>query len=200
MKKLVCTLTLISLVSAGIYAQGISGGLKAGVNFANQDISGDGISLDTKSKIGFHAGAFATIMFNEKMGLQPEILYSTQGSKIDIDGTDAQFNFDYVTVPILFRYNINEMFNLHAGPQLAFLTKAEIEQDGDTEDLKEEEVVKGTDFGGAIGAGVDLPMGVGFGARYIFAFGHVTEDTDAFPEIKNSNIQIFVSYKLFGKK
>lgn len=197
MKKLVCTLAMISLVSAGIYAQGISGGLKGGLNLSNQDLEG---FVDTKMKIGFHVGAFATIMFTENMGLQPEILYSVQGSEIDEDGADATFNVNYLTVPVLFRYNINEMIHLHAGPQIGFLMKAEVEADGDTEDF--DDYFTGTDIAGAVGGGVDLPMGLGFGARYIFGLSNVLDYEDAADEYtwKNNNIQIFVSYKLFGKK
>lgn len=69
---------------------------------------------------------------------------------------------------------------------------------GDTEDIKDE--FKGTDFAGALGLGVDLPMGLGFGARYVIGFSQIAEDTVEFPEVKNSAIQLYACYTLFGKK
>ena len=198
MKKLILTLSVLTLAFSA-FAQNISGGLKAGLNFANQDISSSGISLDTKSKLGFQAGAFLTVMFNEKMGLQPEILYSMQGSELDIDGSDGTFNFNYLNIPVLFRYNITDMINLHAGPQIGMLLSAELESDGDTEDVKDS--FKGSDFGLAVGGGVDLPMGLGFGARYTFGLSKIADDPDFWDgDWSNSAFQLYASYKLFGKK
>lgn len=198
MKKLLFTLIVTSLATTGLFAQGFSGGLKGGLNLSNQDLDG---LFDTKMKIGFHVGAFATYMFNEKMGIQPEILYSVQGSTIDEDGVeDATMNVNYLTIPVLFRYNVNEMIYLNAGPQFGFLMKAEVEVDGDTEDF--DEYFSGTDIGGAVGLGADLPMGLGFGARYVFGLSNILDYEDASDEYtwKNSNIQIYASYRLFGGK
>ena len=39
MKKILSLLTLLSVISVGVYAQGISGGLKLGLNLANQTMS-----------------------------------------------------------------------------------------------------------------------------------------------------------------
>lgn len=197
MKKLTFTSAIVLIAMYSI-AQGISGGIKAGLNLANQKISGDGISFDTKSKAGLHAGAYVTIMFSEKLGLQPEALFSMQGTKFDIDGFDVQTNFNYLNVPILVRYNITDMISLHAGPQFGFLLSAEAESDGDKEDIKDE--FKGTDIGGAFGLGVDLPMGLGFGARYIIGLSELADDTDNSGEWKNSALQLYACYKLFGKK
>jgi Outer membrane protein beta-barrel domain len=197
MKKLTFTCSIVLLAYCSI-AQGISGGVKVGLNLANQKISGDGISFDTKMKPGVHVGAYVTIMFSEKLGLQPEVLFSTQGTKFDIDGFDVQMNFNYLNVPILVRYNITEIISLHAGPQIGFLLSAEAESDGDKEDIKDE--FKATDIGGAFGMGVDLPMGLGFGARYIIGFSELAEDTDNVGEWKNSAFQLYLCYKIFGKK
>jgi len=198
MKKLILICTILFLAS-GSFAQGLSGGIKAGLNLANQKFSGDGITLDTKAKPGLHVGGYVTWMFTEKLGLQPEVLFSMQGAKFDEDFIDGQTNFNYLNVPVLVRYNINEMISLHAGPQVGFLLSAEAEADGDTEDIKDD--FKGTDISGAFGLGVDLPMGLGFGARYIIGFSQIAEDEPDFQtEVKNSAIQIYACYTLFGKK
>lgn len=197
MKKLLFTLIVTTLATTGLFAQGFSGGLKGGLNLSSQDIEP---LAETKMKVGFHVGAFGTYLFNENMGLQAEILYSAQGSTIDEDGADATVNVDYVTVPVLFRYNINETFHLHAGPQFGFLIKAEAKGDGDTVDL--DEYFTGTEIAGAVGAGVDLPIGLGFGARYVFGLSNILDFEDAADEYtwKNTNIQIYASYRLFGGK
>lgn len=52
-------------------------GAKAGLNFSN--LTGDDADLDGRTS--FHLGLIAEIMFSEKFGIQPEVLYSAQGAK-----------------------------------------------------------------------------------------------------------------------
>lgn len=201
MKKLLLS-SFVMVLAVYSYGQGISGGVKAGMNLANQKWTTSGVSLDTKAKPGLHAGAFITAMINEKFGVQPEVLFSMDGSRWDFSGNDSKFKFNYVSVPVLLRYNITEMISVHAGPQLGILVGAEAEDEsGDTEDIKDQ--VKGMDFAGAAGAEIVLPVGLGFGARYVIGLTNIadTEDGDFDDiEVKNRNFQIYVFYRLFGGK
>src|SRR5688572_1133730 len=121
MKKLLLT-SFVMVLALYSFGQGISGGVKAGMNLANQKYTFNGLALDTKAKPGLHAGIFVVIMINEKFGIQPEALYSMQGSRWDNDGDDSKFKFSYISVPVLFRYNITDMISVHAGPQFGILT------------------------------------------------------------------------------
>jgi len=87
---LVLTLTTSSIASA----QGVSGGIKAGVNFASVSGSDD----DPDTRIGSMAGAFVTIG-QGLLALQPEVLFSMQGSKF----TFGTAKVDYFQVPVLLR-------------------------------------------------------------------------------------------------
>jgi hypothetical protein len=199
MKKLLLT-GVVMVFAYCSFAQGISGGVKAGLNLANQKYSGDGISLDTKTKPGLHAGVFALFLLNEKFGIQPEVLFSMQGSRWDFGGDDAKLKFNYIAIPVLFRYNITDMISVHAGPQFGILASAKIEdEDGDEEDIKDS--FKGTDFGAAGGAEVELPNGLGFGARYVIGLSNIAEDEpDVDEEVKNGAFQLYVFYKIFGRQ
>jgi Outer membrane protein beta-barrel domain len=196
MKTLFATLMVFSICSSGLHAQGLDFGVKAGVNIANQKLSSDNYELDTKAKVLFHGGVFVTWMFTEKLGLQPEVLLSMQGSKYDYDGYDAGLITNYIIVPVLVRYNINDMFSVHAGPQFGFLLSAEEEDDGDKEDVKDD--FKGTDIGAAFGLEVDLPANFGVGARYILGLSNVLADDASFgdAELKNGVIQIYVKFRI----
>jgi len=197
MKKLTLT-RLVMLFAFCSLAQGLSGGIKAGLNLANQKITFTGTNINTKAKAGLHVGGYVTWMFTEHLGLQPEVLFSMQGSTFDDDFIEGNTNFNYLIVPVLVRYNITEIVSLHAGPQFGFLTSAEFESGGDKQDVKDE--FKGSDISGAFGLGVDLPIGLGFGARYIVGFSQIAEEDVETPEVKNNTIQIYLCYKLFGKK
>jgi hypothetical protein len=189
MKKTFFTVTLIAFCAAGVYAQGISGGLKAGVNFSNQIYSGSGISASADSRTGFHVGGYLKLAVSESFGVQPELIYNSLGSKF----ADIDFKTDYLSVPIMLRYNPAPIFNIHAGPQLGFLMSAKF----DGEDAKEG--LKGMDLGLGIGAGVDLPMGLGFTARYVMGLSDISEAESEDSSMKNTAFQVSVSYRLFGE-
>ena len=196
MKKLTLTISIL-LLALYSYAQGISAGVKAGLNFSNQNVSWNGSSIDTKAKVGIHFGGYAVVMLIENFGIQPEILFSMQGAKYpDFDGKTV---FNYLNIPILARYNINEMFSVHAGPQIGFLLTAKSEEgDGDKFDRKDE--FDSIDIGGAIGVGVEWPSGINCGARYVIGFSQISKDVDDNGEFKNNVFQLYAAYKLFDKK
>jgi hypothetical protein len=79
-------------------------------------------------------------MFSDHLGIQPEVLYSAQGAK----SGDQKYKVNYVTVPVLVRYNINEMWSLHAGPQFGVLTSAKYSTGSNEQDVKDQ--LKGTDI------------------------------------------------------
>ena len=197
MKKLLSLVACVTLISYGAMAQGVSGGLKLGLNLANQTISSteiDGFTVSPSFRPSLHAGGYLTAMLSEKFGVQPEILFSGQGYKQN-GGTLA---LNYITVPVLVRYNFTELFSVHAGPQIGVLMSAKAKADGgDDEDMKD--MMKSTDIGVAIGVGIDLPMGLNFGARFVKGFSNVLDVEEAEMKWKNYNLQFSVGYKLFGK-
>ena len=101
-------------------------------------------------------------MVSEKFGIQPEVLYSGQGYK-ENGGTLA---INYITVPVLLRYNFTPLFSVHLVRRLGILMSAKAKtMNGQTEDVKDD--YKGTDIGVAAGIGIDLPMGLNFGFRFV---------------------------------
>jgi hypothetical protein len=192
MKKNVLMLALaLTFCTGALMAQGISGGIKAGLNFANQTYEASGFSISPDGRTSFHAGVFATINMGT-IGIQPELLYNSVGSKFDDDVT----KINYLTLPVMVRVNFAKVFNIHAGPQFGFLLSAKNEFDGDTEDIKDQ--LKGLDLGLGIGAGLDLPMGVTASVRYCLGLSDIN-DTEGDFTAKNNVLQLSVGYKLFGK-
>ena len=134
----------------------------------------------------------------ERVGFQPEILFSQQGSTIKFDSSqpDIESNFSYVNIPLIVKLYTVAGINLQVGPQIGFLTSAEI----DNEDYKEE--LKGTDFSLALGVGWDLPFGLTLDGRYNLGLSDINDGIgqgSGAPEstIKNQVWQISVGYKLF---
>ena len=141
----------------------------------------------------------AEIMVSDMFAVQPELLYSSQGS--DYDESDEGFDVsgtvkvDYLNIPVMAKYYVVEGFSIEAGPQIGFLLSATDEYDNEEDDIKE--FLKGTDFGVNLGVGYKLENGLNFGARYNLGLSD-NLDVDDFEtdgaEYKNSVIQISVGY------
>ncbi len=172
-------------------AQEVRYGFKGGVNFSNMATDG----LDTESFTSFHLGTVLEAMFSEKIGVQPEIVYSFQGFKTkEIDG-DSTYKLSYINMPIMLKYYINTGLVLEAGPQIGFLHTAKIitESNGnsDTEDIKEG--LRSNDFCLNFGVGYQLKNGWNLGARYNWGISNIVKD-QLNQNFKNRVIQVSIGY------
>tara|TARA_R110000850_G_scaffold277086_1_gene422275 strand:- start:2020 stop:2562 length:543 start_codon:yes stop_codon:yes gene_type:complete len=171
-------ITFVSLFAFSTHAQGIDFGIKAGMNFANINDAAEG--LDTRT--GFHAGLFLGLKFNDKVALQPELLYSQQGAEFDA----GEFNLDYVNIPVIVKYYLVQGLNVQLGPQFGFVVNDDISIGGIAADFEAEEF----DVSGILGAGYDLPLGLRIDARYNFGFSDVFKSGDG----KNGVFSLALGY------
>jgi hypothetical protein len=179
---------LLIMISAGSFAQAQLGiGIKGGVNFAKLDGTTT-LGGNFKNRTGYHFGAFALVKLT-KIGIQPEIIFSQQGSKFKTDFGDFEGNFSYINIPVILKLYTIAGINLQVGPQFGFLSKAEIDGDNAKDSFKN------SDLSLALGAGWDLPFGLSIDARYNLGLSKIDDDA-AFKNIKNQVIQISLGYKL----
>jgi len=177
------TLVFSAVFLNSLIAQNIDFGLKSGMNIS----SFTGGDADRNNLIGFHIGAIADIEISEKFYLQPELLYSTQGSEAK---NEVKVKVDYLTVPLMAKYYVSEKISIEAGPQFAFLLNDKAEYvDSDLPD--EETDASSFDFGLGAGIGFDITENIFTQARYNFGITTVAEN----PDIKNSVFQISLGYK-----
>jgi hypothetical protein len=187
MKKIIIT-SFFLLATMYTFAQAqLAIGIKAGPNFAKLD--GTSAEGTFGNRTGYHFGAFGLIKLT-KIGIQPEILFSQQGSKIKTNTGDFDANFSYINIPVIIKLYTIAGINLQAGPQFGFLSRAEIED----QDVKD--AVKSSDISLAMGAGWDLPFGLTLDARYNLGLSKIDEDDPTLSKIKNQVWQISVGYKL----
>ena len=194
MKKV---LLLIAVVAAGFTAnaQEVKFGAKAGLNIAS--ISGDTDDLgNTSARTSFHVGAVAEITISDKFAIQPELVYSTQGTKLELREADGTMKLDYLNVPVIAKFYVAEGLSLEAGPQIGFLMSAKLkaEYGGETEetDIKDELEIKSVDFGLNFGAGYKLDNGLNFSARYNLGLSEISKNENI--DSKNGVFQISVGY------
>lgn len=129
MKKIVLTLFILTSLVSLTQAQGIRLGVKAGANL--NKISGQ--SFNDGFDLSYHFGGFMEIDFNKKWGVQPELLWSQSSGKPSSFKTvystsvnpllngNEQIKLNYLSIPLLLRYNIGGILSLNAGPQFSIL-------------------------------------------------------------------------------
>ena len=178
-------------------------GSKLGMNLANLAGSDAG---DANIIIGFNAGLFVEIPISDKFTFQPEILYSAQGSKsegpLNVEGTiynvEATLKFNYINIPLMFKYHVDKNFSLEAGPYVGFLAssklKAKIEGLG-TETIDMNDNLKSTDIGLGIGMNYEFSDVIFANARYQGGLTQIGDAASGGNNIKNSILQIGLGFR-----
>jgi hypothetical protein len=192
MKKLLF-LPLIVL-SMGVFAQKFQLGIKGGVNISNFTNS----NFDHTSLIGFHAGGILAFLIGNNFAIQPEVLFSTQGARINSGTTKNDYKISYLTVPVLAKYRFNGGFYLEAGPQVGFKLNENIPNNQSINTF-----AKNLDLSIDGGLGWHSNGGFGIGARYCIGISKVgnfdaTVQPGYDPNFRNGVAQIFVFYTLFN--
>ncbi len=125
MKKVIVSTLAVLLIVVTSQAQGFRAGIKLGANGTKID----GQSFEDGYKLSYQAGVFFEADFNKKFGIQPEVLFGQTTSKaasgLAAVGTNLVSNKDYtlnyLSIPILLRYNVGKLVTLNLGPQFAIL-------------------------------------------------------------------------------
>ena len=172
MKKLILAVIAIVGFSTASQAQLLKLGIKAGPNFSN--FSGGISEINYKARTSFHVGAVAELSLLENFSIQPELLYSSQGAKVDGVG---DFNLDYISMPVMAKfYLMTDKLSLEAGPQFSFLVN-DPQKAYDNQDF---------DFAVAGGLGLNLTKNIFVQARYVVGLSEVSK----YAEVKNSTFQL----------
>jgi Outer membrane protein beta-barrel domain len=197
-KNILLAFVLMLIVGSTAYSQAqLAIGVKGGLNFANVDASS--VSGAYNSRTGYHAGAFLLIKLS-KIGIQPEILFSRQGSSYKpLNGTSLDTRFDYVNIPVVLKLYTVAGINIQVGPQIGFLAGASQDVlNTATGAIASQDVkgfFKGTDFSAALGLGWDAPFGFTVDARYNLGLSKINDATGS-TDAKNQVIQVSVGFKL----
>ncbi|MDR4953338.1 porin family protein [Chryseobacterium sp. ES2] len=197
MKKQLLSVCIV--IGTMAFAQSTGGpkfGVKAGGNLSS--ISGS----DTKSKLGFYAGAFVNIPISEVFSIQPEVVYSQQGTKAKdkyllgaIPVKDIKQILNYINVPVMIQYNATPKFYLEAGPEFGFLINAKAKEYflGESLSWDNKSLLSTFNFGLGIGLGYKFIPSLGVNVRYIAGLTKIVKD-DAEEPSKNTNLQLGVNY------
>ncbi len=186
MKNIIFLIILIS--SYHINAQTYFG-FKVGANATNfyGDIENNNI------KLSFHAGVVAEIQLSDAFSVQPELLFSAQGYQNKEDKY-LKYHYNYLNLPIMVKYFINNNITLDFGPQIGYLLSAET-SDGlyIFENIKENS--NSFDYGINLGASYEFDDGLNINVRYNYSLSNINKGNDI--KVNNAVIQISLGYKFY---
>lgn len=205
------TIALIALLALGFgstgFAQESVTGIKGGLNLSSLSTDGNN---DKNLKVGFHAGVFSKIALSESFAIQPELLYSGKGIKINYDESgvaegDSKFNLNYIDLPVKLVFNLSEDFEFQFGPYVSYLVNANVDTDANffggninSEDELDRDHFNTVDYGLSAGLGFDLDPMI-FGINYNLGLKQVAKDDDIAYDLlgdaKNTVIQVYVGLK-----
>ena len=207
-------LSCVLMFVGGISVAQFSVGVRSGVNCSTQKFVGVGAYPDfmngVRSRAGFNGGLYIRWQPLRRFGIQSELLYSTQGSRVDhtttfkapypgVSGSSTRetmnYDFRYINVPVLVQVHVIPALVLDFGSQLGFLRKAT--RDGFDADDR----TANTDFGVALGGALTI-KGVSAGARYTWGLRQVENESLYYYAARNRNFEIYAGYRLasWGKK
>jgi|JI8StandDraft_1071087.scaffolds.fasta_scaffold04742_10 hypothetical protein len=174
-------------------------GIKGGLNVSNlyvEDVD------DENPRYGFHLGVYTQLFESDVFAIQPEILYSTRGTRTTYDVVgfegDVKFNLNYLDIPVLAVFKLGDDAEIHVGPYFGYLISASEDIDGDFDDYEEldRDDYAAWDYG--LSAGVGFNVGaVQIGARYNYGLKKIAESDGAeaaLGDSKNSNAQVYIAF------
>ena len=181
MKKLLLLLVLVLGITSA-QAQVLQFGVKGGLNFANYT-GGDVEGFDFKIITSYHFGAVMEVKVFENFAIQPELLYSSQGSELDGFSQQIKNELGYLSLPVLAKFYLtSNKLSLELGPQASVLVSERNKVDSsDTNSF---------DFGIAGGLSYKITKGLFVSARYVAGLTEPKRDAD----VKNSLVQLSVGY------
>lgn len=184
-------------------------GVKAGLNLSS--LSFDESELNSSNKTGFTAGIMVEVPLAKNFSLQPELLYSQQGTKSsfsDSDVTNSHYkstiDLNYLNIPVMLKYYVIKGLSVQAGPQIGILLKANNKYQDNFLGYENQESFDLKDYATGIDTSVSFGLGYQFkdkfytDARYNLSYSNVFKEGDAGHfinnDMKNRVFQITVGY------
>jgi hypothetical protein len=199
MKKLASIIIITLFICQPVNAQYL--GLKGGLTFSRMNV---GTAVEENLRFGYHAGAFYNIPLSTSFSIQPEVLFTTKGTRAEFDLLDntgtATLRLNYIDVPVFAVLELGEKFEIMAGPYMGFLLSAnflaEVDNSFNTDINRES--LRGFDYGAALGFGLNFGA-IQTGAAYYFGLQDLSEDYGAnyiLGDPRNRYLQLFIAFRI----
>ena len=201
MKKLIAAIIFSVIAFVNVNAQTVA--FKVGYTHSDVIVSPEPVNIFTPKET-FHAGiAIKDLKLTDKIGFQPELLYSMQGFKIAGVGN---VGIHYLSLPLLITFPVTEGLDLQLGPQISYMMNSRVGI-SDLFSISYNGIFHNFDAGAVAGLEYKVSDNISLGGRYYlgmtdvnkdFSFGNNKNLSDYF-QMRNTGIQAYISFS-FGKK
>jgi hypothetical protein len=204
MKKLVlyvAVLAAVSIVNKANAQQGFLVSVKGTPQFSMLENKDDNNNSAYSRKATFDGsfGVGVGYNFTKNLGIGADALYSLQGQRYKLSGTEFNQKNDYLKVPLYFSYNTDPSktvsFIGKIGPQVSFLTSSKLDdKDGNTVNGNTKSDYKNETFGGMVSAGAQFKLNSGLYLTaewrfdYDFTNAEETRSIDGYTRAKTYNM------------
>ena len=183
----------LCLLPRFLNAQILKFGVKGGLNIYHQT------NGPNKSVTGYHAGIVIQKKLIDRLVLQSEALYSTEGSESIYYVDPRKTMLNYINVPLLLQYMVSKNFAIEAGPQMGFLTSGQItDRNFFVTDAKG--TYRNFDYGLNTGLSyINLKSGFGLDTRYYISIPPVNKNRHSSHAYRNCGFQAGIFYLIRHK-
>ncbi|MFK5879869.1 MAG: porin family protein [Flavobacteriaceae bacterium] len=214
MKKNILVVIIV-IFTLNINAQNVKFGAKAGLNISS--IYGSEAATNNEFRYSFHVGVVSEIKISDKFTFQPEILFSSQGTRMNYedfieDQIDVVYEYisvksvsamNYLNIPLMIKYYPFNNFSIEFGPQVGFLLSVnnefELKSGRDTisQSSSNMDGTNRVDFALNLGLGYKLENGIFFNSRYNFGLSAINKEMENqiyFEKARNGVLQLSIGY------
>jgi hypothetical protein len=193
MKKLILSTLAIIVIAVSANAQSFALGIKAGALGTKID----GQDFKSGYNLSYQGGAFAEFDLLHKIGIQPELLFSQTSSTYTVGtpgfpSVNQDFKLNYLSIPVLLRYNFLKLLTLNLGPQYGILLNKNANGQSNIQ-----AAFKSGDVSGVVGLQLHLSSLRVYG-RYVFGLNNLNNLNSATNtgSWKNQQLELGVGLKV----
>ena len=196
MKKIFIALACMIMATGSAMAQKqFTFGPKVGVDYTH--FWGEDHKI-YQGVFNYQVGAFFEYRFTNKFSIAPEVVFASQGAKLDHDLLGIPFyslNVNYINVPVMLKYYVCPSLSIDLGPQIGFNVYSKRVLDGskETTDLKDN--TNSIDLGIGLGLTYNITNDVFVQGRYTLGLTEVYKSSVEEKHMKNGNAQIAIGYR-----
>jgi len=131
------TIALTLVTYSATFCQNIKFGIVAGLNISKSNLTNipNGYNNTYNPMMTYNFNAFVSYKNSKSWGLSLEPGFIQKGEKQDGLETNYRYNLNYIHMPILFIYDINDKMYFSIGPELGYLINTKLKSKETTIDL-----------------------------------------------------------------
>jgi len=171
-------------------------GVRSGLNIASYrtEVPGNFISHSNPKTSAF-IGFYSTFDVSEKVKIVPEFTFSRDGGEFWFRDGRTAINLDYVTVPVTIKYFLVDSWNIHAGPNIAYLVRGKRRNPDELIDIQND--YRNENYGFHVGMEGNYET-FNIGARYYHGLSDISRIN--FSDTLTRAIQVYLAYNFDIKK